>query len=207
MPLRVVYQGNGNTELREVELLAQYSGQPQPFVISREDARRTRDKRVTFDWRPSSTGSVDLFARAIDQFGQVGESPRILGVIQPPAPEPTKAPTPPPAPNIAGRWRGVLGGGAIGRGSFEMDLRPLIGCTSAGVCPWGGTFEDLRGTPTTGRISRGTFDGRTLHIEVDFAPVLVTLTFDGTLEADGTLSGTWSDSVGQGGTIVFHKQP
>jgi hypothetical protein len=94
MPLRVVYQGTSPTGLREVQLLAQYSNDSQPSVISREDARGTTEKKVSFDWHARAAGSVTLFARAVDQYGQVGESPRISGYIElPPLPPPTKPAT------------------------------------------------------------------------------------------------------------------
>ena len=49
-PVHFVYQDSSRAGLREVERLAQYSNEPQPFVISRADARGKIEKQVSFDW-------------------------------------------------------------------------------------------------------------------------------------------------------------
>jgi len=92
--LRIVYEGRGPAELQEVQLWMQYHGEPTAHRIATTDGRGTTQKTASFDWQPPSAGVVYLFARAVDKIGQVGESPHISGVVNPPQP-PTPTPLPP----------------------------------------------------------------------------------------------------------------
>jgi hypothetical protein len=107
------------------------------------------------------------------------------------------------APGLSGKWRAD-----VGNGYFLLNLQPVK--VSEMDVQVGGTWEDHRASsPSTGVISSGKYSDKKLSLQITFESVKVPLTFEGSLAADGTISGTWEWKVPTGGTsgVVFRKQP
>jgi hypothetical protein len=192
--VRVVFEATGETQLYTMELVV--NGKTLKTV---EASEPTRQLQGVFDWHPEP-GSYQLWAIVHDEQGQDNMSPAVSGVVYPPPAEP---PTPSEPANLGGEWRAQQG-----KDTITLNLKGSGDCSPT-ACPYKGTVDfAVKGQAVSAKIEQASFNGITLEFEAkpNVAGVR-TLTFVGTLEADGTtITGVWSEQGGSSGPLIFYKQ-
>jgi len=153
-PLHIVYQANGNADLRRIELYGNNN-----LLTAQDMGGGNRSIRAAYDWSVGA-GRVEIYALAFDTLGQVGKSPVLVVEIKAPAPNPTPIPptaVPPQRPSIDGEWSG---------GKYMMELQEALpGCPMPTCHVNGRWIEITAGAPEIVDIS-GTFNGTTLRMTI-----------------------------------------
>ena len=206
-PVRVIFQGNGNTEVSSVSLYA------NGMLLNKQTSRSpVRLLQGTYDWVPAIGGNYELWAVAIDIFGQQTTSPHITGFVYQPAPQPTNTPIPPtrvpptpvpptpipptqtPVPqrrDINGTWSA---------GEWVVELSEAMGCSSP-QCSIAGTLTHaILPSPEIHAVSG------TANLYTGIVTWAVAMpggrSFSGTLAAD---SRTMTGNLSGVGTLTFTK--
>ncbi len=153
-PLHIQLTAHGTVELDHVELWATYQGETTPQLLYADNVKGSTDKTLPYDWTPTRAGVAFLFARVVDQLGQVGKSPDDAVYLNSP-PAPTATPT---YFSLAPRWQAN-----IPTNQFAVTFNQL-GTALRGTF----TNTPLNGSPFTGDIIAGTVAKQRINFSVAF---------------------------------------
>ena len=162
--------------------------------------------QTTLTWVVPSPGLHTIYVVAMDSVGLTAATPaNAVTVLTPAVPTstpgpiaaPTPTPTPAPASQISGEWTGL----ASPTGELWHFTLSQSGNTLSGTL----TITPPAGEGQTGSLYDSLVTSSSLSINIDFGAGRPITRFDGTLQADGTITGTWHTVAGQFGTLTLRR--